>query len=76
MYSYNEKNKSGLIINITSILGYFGIPYRGIYCSSKSSLEIIGEVLSMELKNLILMLLMSHLVILKLILPQEELMLN
>ena len=46
-----RKNKSGLIINITSILGYFGIPYRGIYCSSKSSLEIIGEVLSMELKK-------------------------
>lgn len=46
-----RKNNNGLIINITSVLGYFGIPYRGIYCSTKSSLEIIGEVLSMELKK-------------------------
>ena len=42
-----RKNHKGLIINITSVLGYFGIPYRGIYCSTKSSLEIVGEVLSM-----------------------------
>ena len=46
-----RKNHKGLIINITSVLGYFGIPYRGIYCSTKSSLEIVGEVLSMELKK-------------------------
>ena len=46
-----RKNKNGLIINITSVLGYFGIPFRGIYCSTKSSLEKIGEVLSMELKK-------------------------
>jgi|TARA_B100001093_G_scaffold330412_1_gene315443 short-subunit dehydrogenase len=46
-----RKNNGGLIINITSVLGYFGIPYRGIYCSTKSSLEIIGEVLNMELKK-------------------------
>ena len=45
-----DKN-DGLIINITSVLGYFGIPYRGIYCATKSSMEIIGEVLSMELKK-------------------------
>ena len=46
-----RKNKVGLIINITSILGYFGIPFRGIYCATKSSLETIGEVFSMELKK-------------------------
>ena len=46
-----RKNNAGLIINITSVLGYFGIPYRGIYWSTKSSLEIVGEVLSMELKK-------------------------
>ena len=44
-------HNSGLIINITSILGYFGIPFRGVYCATKSSLEIIGEVFSMELKK-------------------------
>ena len=46
-----RKNNTGLIINITSVLGYFGIPFRGIYCATKSSLEIIGEVFSMELKK-------------------------
>ena len=46
-----RKNRIGLIINITSVLGYFGIPYRGIYCATKSSLEVIGEVFSMELKK-------------------------
>ncbi len=46
-----RKNNKGLIINITSVLGYFGIPYRGIYCATKSSMEIVGEVFSMELKK-------------------------
>ena len=46
-----RKHKEGLIINITSVLGYFGIPFRGVYCATKSSLEIIGEVFSMELKK-------------------------
>jgi short-subunit dehydrogenase len=27
--------KSGLIINITSIAGYMGLPYRSIYSASK-----------------------------------------
>ena len=43
--------KSGLIINITSIAGYMGLPYRGIYSASKGALELITEALSMELKN-------------------------
>ena len=48
--SMREK-KYGLIINITSVLGYFGTPYRGIYSATKSSLEMIGEVFNMELKK-------------------------
>ena len=43
--------KKGLIINITSVLGYFGNSYRGIYSATKSSMEMIGETLSMELKK-------------------------
>jgi short-subunit dehydrogenase len=43
--------KSGLIINITSIAGYMGLPYRGIYSASKGALEIVSEALSMEVKN-------------------------
>ncbi|MGB5692897.1 MAG: SDR family oxidoreductase [Flavobacteriaceae bacterium] len=39
---------SGLIINITSIAGYMGLPYRGVYCASKGALELITEALRME----------------------------
>jgi len=43
--------KSGLIINITSIAGYMGLPYRGIYSASKGALEIITEAYRMELRQ-------------------------
>ncbi len=43
--------KSGLIINITSIAGYMGLPYRGIYSASKGALELISEALRMEVKS-------------------------
>ncbi|MGB0982170.1 MAG: SDR family oxidoreductase [Winogradskyella sp.] len=42
--------KSGLIINITSIAGYMGLPYRGVYSASKGALELITEAFRMELK--------------------------
>jgi NAD(P)-dependent dehydrogenase (short-subunit alcohol dehydrogenase family) len=42
--------KSGTIINITSIAGYMGLPYRGIYSASKGALELITEALRMEVK--------------------------
>ncbi len=38
----------GLIVNVTSIAGYMGLPYRGIYSSSKGALELITEALRME----------------------------
>ncbi|MCG9792958.1 SDR family oxidoreductase [Flavobacterium algicola] len=43
--------KSGLIINITSIAGYSGLPYRSIYSASKGALELITEALRMEVKS-------------------------
>jgi NAD(P)-dependent dehydrogenase (short-subunit alcohol dehydrogenase family) len=42
--------KSGLIINITSIAGYMGLPYRSVYSASKGALELITEALRMEVK--------------------------
>lgn len=42
---------SGLIINITSIAGYMGLPYRGIYSASKGALELLTEAFRMELKD-------------------------
>lgn len=41
----------GLIINITSIAGYVGLPYRGIYSASKAALEIITESIRMEINT-------------------------
>lgn len=46
-----RKQKSGLIINITSIAGYMGLPYRGVYSASKGALELITEAFRMEIKN-------------------------
>ena len=46
-----RKQQSGLIINITSIAGYMGLPYRGIYSASKGALEILTEALRMETKS-------------------------
>lgn len=45
-----RKQKSGLIINVTSIAGYMGLPYRGIYSASKGALELITEAIRMEVK--------------------------
>jgi NAD(P)-dependent dehydrogenase (short-subunit alcohol dehydrogenase family) len=45
-----RKQKSGLIINITSIAGYMGLPYRGIYSASKGALELVSEAISIEVK--------------------------
>ena len=42
--------KSGLIINITSIAGYMGLPYRAVYSASKGALEYVTEALRMEVK--------------------------
>ena len=46
-----RKQNSGLVINITSIAGYMGLPYRGIYSASKGALELITEAFRMELKD-------------------------
>ncbi|SFN79977.1 Short-chain dehydrogenase [Bizionia echini] len=45
-----RKQKSGLIINVTSIAGYMGLPYRGIYSASKGALELVTEAFRMEVK--------------------------
>ena len=45
-----REQKGGLIINITSIAGYMGLPYRGIYSASKGALELITEALRMGVR--------------------------
>jgi len=46
-----RKQRSGMIINITSIAGYMGLPYRGIYSATKGALGITTEAYRMELKE-------------------------
>lgn len=43
--------KFGLIINITSIAGYMGLPFRGLYSATKGALELITEATRMEVKE-------------------------
>ncbi|WP_422079813.1 SDR family oxidoreductase [Ulvibacterium sp.] len=46
-----RKQKSGLILNITSIAGYMGLPYRGVYSATKGALELVMEAMRMETKG-------------------------
>jgi short-subunit dehydrogenase len=46
-----RQQHSGLIINITSIAGYMGLPYRSVYSASKGALELITEALRMEVHS-------------------------
>ena len=46
-----RKQQSGLIINVTSIAGYMGLPFRGIYSATKGALELTTEAIRMEVKE-------------------------
>lgn len=45
-----RKQKDGMIINVTSIAGYMGLPFRGVYSATKGALELTTEAYRMELK--------------------------
>lgn len=46
-----RKQNGGIIINITSIAGYMGLPFRGIYSATKGALELVTESIRMETKG-------------------------
>ena len=46
-----RKQKKGLVINISSIAGGMGLPYRGVYSATKGALSIATEALRMETKD-------------------------
>lgn len=48
---YMRRHKFGHIINVSSIAGELGLPFRGIYSASKSSVEMISEAMRMEVKD-------------------------
>lgn len=41
----------GRIINVSSVLGFIPMAYRGAYCASKYALEALSETLNMELRG-------------------------
>jgi short-subunit dehydrogenase len=45
------EKKSGMVINIGSLAGLFGLPYQGLYSASKFAIEGYSESLRMELRN-------------------------
>ncbi len=46
-----RNKRSGLIINISSMAGLFGVPYEGFYSSSKFAIEGYSEALSKEIHS-------------------------
>ena len=46
-----RRQKKGTIINVTSIAGYMGLPYRGLYSATKGALELVTESVRMEVKS-------------------------
>lgn len=46
-----RKANGGKIINITSIAGYMGLPFRGIYSASKGALNLTTEAYRLELRS-------------------------
>jgi len=43
--------KQGLVVNISSLAGLFGLPYQGMYSASKYAIEGYSQSLRMELRN-------------------------
>src|SRR5690606_374413 len=46
-----RKQGGGHIVNITSIAGHMGLPFRGFYSASKGALALLTEALRMETKD-------------------------
>lgn len=45
---YMRAQGSGVIVQVTSIAGRMGLPYRGVYSATKSALERLSEAMRME----------------------------
>jgi NAD(P)-dependent dehydrogenase (short-subunit alcohol dehydrogenase family) len=47
-----RKQKSGVIVNVSSIIGRVSFPLSALYCSSKFAVEGLSEALSFELREI------------------------
>ncbi len=45
---YMRNQKNGLIINISSVAGHMGLPYRGVYSATKAAVHRLSEALRIE----------------------------
>ena len=45
------ENKKGLIVNMSSLAGLFGLPYQSMYSASKYAIEGYSQSLRMEMRN-------------------------
>ena len=45
------QQQNGLIVNISSLAGLFGLPYQGLYSASKFAIEGYSESMRMELRK-------------------------
>lgn len=48
---YMIEQGSGLVVNIGSMVAYKATPWGGIYCATKATIHSLSDVLSLELKN-------------------------
>lgn len=46
-----RQQNSGLIVNVSSVLGFLPAPYMGLYASSKHALEGLSETLDHEVRQ-------------------------
>ncbi|KAJ6621098.1 hypothetical protein B0H10DRAFT_2018699 [Mycena sp. CBHHK59/15] len=49
-FPHMAQRRSGLIINIGSIVGEIAVPWNGLYSATKAAMHSMSEILSMELK--------------------------
>lgn len=47
-----RQQRSGRIINVSSVLGFLPAPYMGLYAASKHAVEALSETLDHEVRNL------------------------
>lgn len=50
-YAIPYMPKNSVIVNISSACALFALPYRGLYCASKSAVNLYSESLAMELAD-------------------------
>ena len=48
---YMIEKKQGLVVNMSSLAGLFGLPYQSMYSASKYAIEGYSQSLRMELRN-------------------------